>query len=349
MAEAVPANPNTDIVIAGKEIADSEFISYVVERDMFQPDMATIVISNKNDIHSNKWTPGTPVEVRIGPGMAIYKGELVGIEGSYKGGDTTRMVVRAMNKMHRLLRKRASMTFKDMSDQEMIQKVLQDANCGLTLEFKHDKSIKYPLVYQHNLNALEFIRMRAARIGCYVWCVDTKLYVKEPDFSQVGPIKVSADKDGNLRTFTPRLNTSTAVKKVTVHSWDPEKKELITGTATQTKSSLATKDCVDNDLAADETFNVDMPLATKEEADVLAKARLRELNMQYLTGEAEINSSYEADIGTVCEITANAQDPKDPFNGKYYIVGITHRHTQTKNQEGGQTTILKLARDGEGA
>lgn len=61
-----------------------------------------------------------------------------------------------------------------------------------------------------------------------------------------------------------------------------------------------------------------------------------------------MHGSYEVDLGQVIEIEANAQKKEDPFNGKYYIVGITHRHTLPKSKEGGQVTILKLARDGEG-
>jgi hypothetical protein len=349
MAEASPKAPSVQVKIK-EPVTNAEFISVVIERDMYQPDMAAITLSNKNDIFSGKYQVGDPCEVTFGgSGPPVFIGEIVGFEGLYKGGETTRLTIRAMNRMHRLLRKRESITYKEMNDQEMITKALEGSE--LSLEFQHEKAITYPLVYRHNLTALEFIRMRAARIGCSVWCVDKTLYVKEPDFSQVGPVKLSADKDGNLRTFTPRLNSSTVTKKVTVNGWDPEKKELITGTATQTKSSLNSKDCCEaaDKLKTEETFTVDLPITTKEEADVLAKARLRDLNMQYLTGEAEMNGSHEVEMGTVCEVTANAQDPKDPFNGKYYIVGITQRHTLPKSKEGGQATVLKLARDGEGA
>ena len=50
----------------------------------------------------------------------------------------------------------------------------------------------------------------------------------------------------------------------------------------------------------------------------------------------------------VIEITANAQKADDPFNGKYYIMGLTHRHTMPKIKDGGFVTILKLARDAQG-
>ncbi|MDX2089424.1 MAG: contractile injection system protein, VgrG/Pvc8 family [Kofleriaceae bacterium] len=347
------AAPNVDILLDGAEVPDGDLISYVVDRDMFQPDMAAIVLSNQNDIYSGKYKVGSTVEIKVGnPPTQIYKGEIVGFEGIYKGGETTKLVIRAMNKMHRLLRKRKSVTFTDKSDQQIIQQVAGDA--GLSVEWKHEKSITYKHVYQHNQTDLEFIRMRAARLGCHVWCVDTKLYVKEPDLgaSGAGP-DLSVDKDGNLRAFTPRLSSAAVVKKVTVRGWNPETKELIVGEAEAQNSPLGSQNAVAGagDLGSEETFTVDHPIWTAEEAKMLAKARLRDLNLTYITGEAECKGEAKYDLGTTVKVKAN-EGPgasSDPFNGKYYIMGITHRHTSSKNQDGGFVTILKFARDAQKA
>jgi len=104
-------------VINGDEIADADFVSYVVDRDMNQPDMASIVLSNQNDIHTAAMTIGASVEIKVGKdGTSIYKGEIVGVEPVYKGGETRKILIRAMNKLHLLLRKRKSLTFMDKSD-----------------------------------------------------------------------------------------------------------------------------------------------------------------------------------------------------------------------------------------
>src|SRR5574337_1020128 len=103
------ASPNVDIFIDGKEITDDHFLSYIVERDMFQPDMASIVLANQGDLYSIK-TVGSTVEVKVGEGTSVFKGEIVGMEPTYKGGEKSRILVRAMNKMHRMLRKRKSIT-----------------------------------------------------------------------------------------------------------------------------------------------------------------------------------------------------------------------------------------------
>jgi phage protein D len=272
---------------------------------------------------------------------------VLGMEAVYKGGQTTRLLVRAVNKMHRLLRFRKSLTFADKSDQQIISQVCGDA--GLSLEWKHEKSITYKHVYQHNLTDLEFIRTRAARMGCHVWCVDTKLFVKEPDLGASSGIKLSVDAGGNLRGFTPRISSASVVKKVTVKGWNPETKELITGEASAQNSPLGSQNAVAacGDLGKEETFTVDHPIWSKEEADALAKARLRDLNLTFMTGEAEIAGDPNVEMGKSVEIEANAQGGDDPFNGKYYVMGITHRHTMPKSKDGGYVTIIKFARDAQ--
>jgi len=149
------ASPNVDILLNGKQVPDEHFLSYVVDRDMFQPDMASIVLANQGDVYSTQKV-GDTVEVKVGDGGAtsVYKGEIVGLEPVYKGGEKTRILIRAMNKLHRLLRKRKSITFTDKTDQAILSQVVSSA--GLSLQWKHEKSITYKHVYQHNLTDMEF-------------------------------------------------------------------------------------------------------------------------------------------------------------------------------------------------
>src|SRR3954469_25193870 len=108
-----PGSPNVQIYVAGKKGADSSFLSYTVDRDMFQPDMAQIVLSNQGDVYSRAKN-GDPIEIKVGDNKtSIYKGEVIGLEPQYKGGEKTRMMIRAMNKLHLLLRKKMSRTWMD--------------------------------------------------------------------------------------------------------------------------------------------------------------------------------------------------------------------------------------------
>jgi len=341
-----------DVFIDGKHIPDEHHISFVVDRDIGQPDMAAIVLSNQDNRYS-KLKIAVPVEIKIGQAQtSIYKGEIVGLEPTYKGGEKTRILIRAMNKFHRLLRLRKSITFTDKTDEEIIKQVVTDA--GLELEWKHDKSITYKHVYQHNQTAMEFVRTRAARMGCHLWCVDTKLYCKQPDLSNDSGIalSVSADvaKGEQLRAFTPRISSAPIIKKVTVKGWNPETKELITGEAEAEDSPLGSENASSGsgDHGKEETFTVDHPIWSTEEANALAKARLGDLSLTFVTGEAEAVGDPKFELGKTVKITVNTTDTSDVFNGKYYVMGITHRHiAHGKDKDGGYVTVLRVARDAQ--
>jgi len=347
------ASPKVKILLNGTEVPPSNFQSYVVDRDMFQPDMASVVLSNQGDIYSATKC-GDSLEIKVGDDdTTVFKGDIVGVEPTYRGAEKTRILLRGMNRLHRLIRQRKSKTFTEMTDKDILSSIAGAA--GLQLDFKHDVAITYKHVYQHNQTDLEFLRTRAARIGAHVWCVDQKLHVWKPDLGSapVAELKVDeSSESGALLSFSPRLSSAAIVKKVTVKGWDPEKKELIEGTATCENSKLGKENAAvaSGDLAGEVTYTVDHPIWSVEEANAIAKARMMDAALSFITGEAEAKGDAKFELGKVVKIIANAEQDasNDPFNGKYYIMGVTHRMANSKAKDSGQyTTILKLARDAQ--
>ena len=350
------AQVNFNITIDGledKEVDSADLLAFTVERDMFQPDMAAIVLSNQDNKYSPQVKVSKAIEIKIGDGAgtSIYKGEVVGMEATFRGGEKSRLLVRGMNKMHRLLRKRKSVTFMNKKDQEILSQVAKDAE--LNLKWKHDAAIVYKHVYQHNLTDLEFIRMRAARLGAHVWCVDSDLFVQQPklDGKVLANLKVGTTGNDAVRSFTPRLSSAAIVNKVTVKGWNPETKELLTGVASADNSQLGKENAVtgSDKLGKDETFTVDHPIWSNEEAKAIAKARLQELSLSYITGELEVQGDPVYELGGLVEVISNPEESgkDDPFNGNYYIMGVTHKYTVPRNKDGGYTSILRLARDAQ--
>ncbi|HEY5951032.1 MAG TPA: contractile injection system protein, VgrG/Pvc8 family [Kofleriaceae bacterium] len=341
----------------GKEVIDEvAFLSFVIERDMFQPDMVAIVINNQGGKFS-KIAIAEEIDIKVGDDLqSIYKGEVVGLEATYKGGEKTTLLIRGMNKLHRLLRHRKSVTFTDKTDEQILKQVVGDAD--LKLEWKHAKSISYKHVYQHNQTDMEFLRTRAARLGCHVWCVDNTVYVKEPEL-QGDPLSVlrldevqSQEEGAAVKTFRPRLSSASILKKVTVKGWNPETKELIIGDYSAQPSKLGNENAVTGSkaLGGEETFTVDHPIWSKEEAVALAKARLVDLSLTYITGECELTGDQHMELGKLVHVEANSnKDTRDddPFNGKYYIMGVTHRYVRAKGSDSGFVTVLRLARDAQ--
>lgn len=158
--------PNVDITVGGTEVDDTHFVSFVVSRDMFQPDHAVVELANEKDVHSlHKVGDSLKVKVRD---TVIFDGEINAIRGLYRGaGGHTGIQLHGLSKMARLHRAKKSTTYQDMTDEDILKKVVSSS--GMSLEWKHEAKIKYKHVYQHNQTDLEFLRTRAARLGCHVW------------------------------------------------------------------------------------------------------------------------------------------------------------------------------------
>jgi phage protein D len=339
-----------EIGIGGVKAPDSDFLSYTVDRDMFQPDTTQIVLSNQGDKYSGTKI-GDSIEIKVGDqATSIYQGEVTGLEPIYAGGERTRVVIRAMNKFHRLLRVTRSVTYQDKTDAQILQQVV--AAAGLRLEWRHETSITYRHVYQHNQTNMEFVRTRAARAGCHVWCVGDVLYCVQPDLQSAPIATLSVDESssaGALRAFRPRLDSSHIVSKITVNSWDAETKTRIVGEAVAQASAMG-----DLNAAASSAFFgavqgviCDQPVASKEEAEMLAKAKLQERSLNYLTGVAVCTGDPSFDLGAIVQINANGAKGSDTFNGPYYIMGLTHRQTASTVDNTGYVTTVRLARDAQ--
>jgi phage protein D len=348
---------NIDIKIGGEEVADSEVISFVIECDLDQPDMAVITLNNAGHHQTMKASiaQGKPVEVSVqDPPKIIFKGEVVGIEPIYKAGSQNLCVVRAFNSMHRMLRGRKSKTFQGPKVKDIITKICQSYSLTVDAGPEADAEVKH--LYQHNQSDLEFVRQQAARLGCSVWVDDKKLFFKKPDLSSDSGIKfllsTDAGEEGHqLKWFSPRMSSAQVVKEVTVRAWDPEQKKEVTGTATAAKSKLGKTQAAEAAKAAGGdavTFVVDQPVSSPADAKKIAEAKLEEHMLTYITGEAGAVGKPDYKPGTVITIIVNKEQETDKFNGKYLVTGCTHKFSRAAGQQqGGYDTIFRVSRNAE--
>ena len=338
------------ITIGGITIPEDHQVSLTIDSDINQPDMAAITLYNQDHRYSSLQV-ADPVEITA-DGTSMYDGELVGLEPSYAAGEPATITIRAMDRFHRLLRIKKSVTFTNQTDQQILQQVVADA--GLTLDWRHDTTITYKHVYQHNQTDMEFVRMRAARMGCHIWCVGTTLNIKQPDLSSFSGVNLTIDTatgpGDQLRAFRPKMSSAPIAASVQVKGWDPETKQLFVGTATAQASPLGAVNAATatGGLASTDSATVDQPIWSAEEANALAAAKLQDKALQFMTGEAEAIGDPKYVVATVISLTINTQNAGDVFNGKYYVMGVSHRYmASAKDMDGGFVTTFKLARDAE--
>ncbi|MBK9030068.1 MAG: phage late control D family protein [Myxococcales bacterium] len=358
---------NFEVSISGTKLEATDVMTITVDDDLWQPSMCLVTLKNPTNKFNEKFKPGDTIEVKIGGGTrrsddgsgdggpaTIFKGEVVGVEASYKQGGEPKLSVRGFNKLHRLLRGRKSKTYQDQSDQDIASAIAGQhglsAQCGSTPKITHKH------VYQHNQTDLEFLRVRAARLGFAIWVEDTKMFFDAPKLDADSGLEFAHEqqpKSGEgdkLKSFHGRLSNAQVVKKVTVRGWDPEKKEEIVGEESAASSPLGSKNAASSlsDFGEVVTFCVDYPIASVEEAKAIAKAKLKEASLSYLTAEAVCMGNNKVKAGIVVKIKVNADKADDRFNGKYLVNGVTHRYSaDNKGSEGGYESIMRLARDAE--
>jgi uncharacterized protein len=337
----------------GGQVDAKDIIQFTVDKDLMQPDMAVAVLRNTDHKYVARAKIGETLTIEAtSPGKDDYKllftGKITGVEPQYKGGGESRVVVRAFCPLHKKLQGKKSDTYQDKNDQQILQQVLGD------IDFKGpDEKPTYKHVYRPNMSDLDFARMRAARMGCFIWNENGTIKVHKPKFEDSGVefyVYENQDREHRMKSFSPRLTGAQIVKKYTVQGWDPEGKEKFTGKATAEPSKLGNTEASSaaKDAAAEETFTCDEPIFSNEEATMIAKAKLQEHNLGYMSAEAEAFGNADYKPGMVIKIFINSQ-AADRFDGGYFVTGTTHKYshgTQT-NPDGGYTTVFRLARNAE--
>ena len=131
--------------------------------------------------------------------------------------------------------------------------------------------------------------------------------------------------------------------------WDPEKKELV-GEATAKPSGQArhrrSRRAASSGHGKDETFNVEPSDLEQGRGEASSpKAGLMEASLGYVTGRSRDAGNAKFDLGQVISVDVDDVRSKDPFIGKYYVMGVSHRYVRA--EQGRLRRVLRLARDAQ--
>lgn len=336
------------VKLGTKELAGDEVHDVLVEADLDQPDHAIITLSNLSTKYSESVTEGDELEVKLGfvdgkQQGTVFKGEVVGIEPIYDARAPARVHIRGFNQLHRLMRGKKSVTYTKVTDKDIVDKLCQQY--GLSADYGDAApATKYEHVYQHNLTDLEFIRMRAARLGFEVSVDDKKLYFRKRVDSDSGiKLVFGVPGDSALERFTPRLSTAQQVSEVKVFGWDPVKKQEIVGSAKPQSSKLGDKHgpSVANAKHGDVLqVTHESPVSSKEEADNIARSILNDRMMDFITGDGVCRGNPDLKPGII--VTIHVQDKR--FDGKYHVTSVRHRYIHA-GSTGGYRTDFRFRRD----
>ena len=374
-------------LVCGKWAFRDRILSFIIEQDLDQPDMCLLTLDNKEGETTGPWegnynekrSPsnlidlGDELTLSVGADPAaatpVFHGEIVGFETVYKSDGGSLCIIRAFNQLHRLLRGRKSRTFKDTKDSLVFKEIAKEN--GLDPSGIEDTTEVHPHIYQHNQTDLEFLRVRADRIGYSLYTerakdakqdtlVFAKSVVRESADKKMGLLEWTEDTDVTMDRFTTRLSSAGIVQKVEVRAWNPEKKiEIVSVKEPPAKSDFGDAMVLGTTMAkplgnATVSYTVDHPVATQTQADDLAQARLVGLSgsmMGFVKAVAFCNEEStepkvlaELKAGLMVHVTVDRKktDPSNRVNGNYKVIGASHRY---EPQGGGYNVEVRMCRD----
>ena len=350
------------IMCNGKEVDKNHLVSFDVTLDLNQPDMCCIRLRNDGNEYSNEVALANEVSIETSDGKPIFKGELVGLDTAYQASGENTVSLMAFNALHRLLRVSRSQTFQEMNDAAIVDRVVKihplKAQCG-----ELAKKITHNHVYQTNQTDLQFLRVRAAKLGYDIWIEDNKTLCfdgprmdADPEVTlRYGDAKSAIEAEAVfLKHFSPRLSSAGMVEQVEVRGWDPIKKEEIIGTFKSGPSQLGGKSAFSATSSGfqgvkSQSFEVDQPVHSIDEAKALAESKFRASAMGYITGQGQCRGCADIRPGILVNVIVNPDSPEDRFNGKYFVSGANHRYTaQGTGTKQGYITDIRVRRDAEG-
>jgi hypothetical protein len=340
------------LTLAGEEVKPGDIVQFTVNKTLDQPDEANVVLRNTDFRYTAKAKDGETLVLKTtSPGSdekkLLFSGKIASAKTQHAGGGESRIVVKGYCSLFNKLQGKKQDTFQDMTDQQNLQKVLGD------IDFQGpDEAPTYKHVTRPNMSDLEFARVRAARMGCYIFNDNGTIKVHKPKFEDSGieffPYE-NEGKEHRMKKFDPCLTGSQILKSMEVRAWDPEKKEKIYSKVQAEPSKLGNTEASQAaSSSASDTVTSDEPVFSKEEATMVAKAKLMRHNLQYIRATAEAFGNADYKPGIVIKVFVNSQ-AADRFDGGYFVVSTTHKYshgTQT-NPDGGYSTFFILARNAE--
>jgi phage protein D len=326
--------PEFAVTVNGQPLpsaALADLIGLSLLDDVDAPGMFTLTLAAWDTAQMQaKWideplfTEGNPVEISFGYRdriQPLFAGEITGIEAEFPEGRPPTVTVRGYDRRHRLMRTRKTRSFTNCRDSDIASQIASEANLRPQTE---DSTVTLPHVLQHNQTDLEFLQLRARRIGFELSVRDRDLYFRPRKIDQSAEITLRREVD--LLEFYPRLTTLGQVPRLEVRGWNPARKEAIVASAgpgDETKVMGGTRsgpDATKRAFDSGTSARVASPVASQDEADAMARRGFAEMALGFVAAEATCIGEPRLRAGIVVEVEGIGQR----FGGPYYLTQVEH-------------------------
>jgi len=317
------------ISVGGSVLGDEKMtLLHSVEADstLGLPDMAEIRFTDEHMelIDDAAFDLGKEVEISFKAASSsytvVFKGEVTSIEPEYNQDLTSYLVIRAMDKTHRLTRSTKTRVFVDSKDSDIVSSIAGEY--GLSVDADATSTV-YKHVFQDNQNDFDFLHNLAQRNGFFLYSDMGKLcFKKELPTSPVATVKFG----DSLRSFYPRITVAGQVNKVTVKGWNVTDKAAVVGVAEASDSQSITGfgswggGLAQSKITAAERFEVRRFTKDQTDAEKMAQGILDGINASSIEGEGTTDGESAVRAGVLLEV----KNVGTRFTGKYWITSARH-------------------------
>ncbi len=316
--------------------------SVEVDCAMFMPAMFVIRVSDPQLawVDYSGFAIGAAVTITavdaLGASHSLIDGEITSLEPEYSREGFVLAVVRGYDKAHRLQRHRATQTFLQLSDSDIVQQVAQAA--GLSVTCDSTPTVRdYEL--QDNETDYDFIQRLARRNNSVLMVSGSKATFGKPPGATEPAVALKFGSD--VIEFRPRLTAASQWDSATVYGWDVKQKSAIVGTASSAEAvnslnlgkdghGAATKFGATGDLGFSDAGVKDQSEANHAAQSLLNRMRRGDINADGLcVGNPSIQAGHKVALSQL----------GDRFSGTYLVTRALHRY----DTSGGYTTEIEVS------
>src|SRR5713101_1874218 len=281
------------------------------------------------------------VKIELGiPGKMkkVFDGEVTAWRTELERSGPTVLVLRGLDRSHRLMRGHKTKTYAQASPIDCAQQIASAAGLSAKTSAGQPAPVKTFRI-QANESDFNFLRKMPDLEGYLFYVEGSDLHFERPTLSSNDDVTVTYGED--LKTFLPVANFRRPAAKVEVGAWDSGGKAALTGKAKpgdelwSVPGGKPGADVAKFQGTKASLGIVESQVASQEHADTVAKAALTRRSLEFLTAEVEVQGNPEIKPGAMVNVKKVGV-----YSGHYLVTEANHFFDAS-----GYDCIFYVARD----
>lgn len=307
----------------------SRLIDAVIDDDLNMPDMFELRFRDpqRDFVARMPFRIGSRVVIKAGQlgataATVLIDGEVTSVETNV-GSAGAFLSVTGYDQSHRLHRGKKSVTFNDVTDADLVNRLARAA--GVDLGTVTATDVTHKEISQWLESDWEFLRRRALETGRLLFVRDGKLHFIKPEDAPPGA-PVEARYGDNLLEFNGRISSNSFADKIEVVGWDVEQVEAIKQQETTQVPAAVLSDSPFDPAAVGQPFGSFTYVSASRALGTEAEAQQAMLGVQSRVGSAPMiaDGVMVGNPAVAARATVTVAGTGRAFDGNWWVSHSRH-------------------------